>query len=127
MKHRGFLALIVVILAMALACQTPPAASNPQGSGTPESGSPEPAAPEEARSLVELAKSDLSRRKNIPAEQIKLVSIEEVTWPNGSLGYPKPGMVYIQVLIPGYRIVLSDGTDTYEYHTDQNKRIEHGE
>lgn len=83
--------------------------------------------PEEARAVVQLAREDLARRKGVPADQIRLVSIEPVQWSNGSLGFPKPGMVYTQVIIPGYRVILSDGTDTFEYHTDTDKRLEHGE
>lgn len=120
--RRGLAALAFLLLTAALACQVPPAATGPQGTGTPE-----PAVPEEARPLVDLAKAELSRRKGIPLEQIRLVSLEEVSWPNGSLGYPKPGMVYIQVIIPGYRLILSDGAQNYEYHTDQGQRVEHGD
>lgn len=130
MKRTGFLALLVVLFTFVLACQSPPAAGNPQGPGesnTPEPTTPEPAVPEQARPLVDLAKVDLSRRKGIPIEQIKVVSVEEVNWPNGSLGFPKPGMVYIQVIIPGYRITLTDGAQTYEYHTDKDKHVEHGD
>ncbi|MDP2726517.1 MAG: hypothetical protein Q8P59_03135 [Dehalococcoidia bacterium] len=122
MIRRGLVALALLLVALTLACQVPPAASGPQ-----EPSSTEPAVPEEARPLVDLAKADLSRRKGIPLEQIKLVSLEEVTWPNGSLGYPKPGMVYIQIVIQGYRLILSDGSQTYEYHTDKDKRLEYGD
>ncbi len=138
---KGLIALVLLLATAILACQMVPAAPGPQEPTTPSPApepakpapqpaptpKPEPPVPAEARSLVDLAKSDLSRRKAIPKEQIRLVSVEEVDWPNGSLGYPKPGMVYIQVIIPGYRVILSDGTNTYEYHTDKGQRIEHGE
>lgn len=120
--RRVLTSLALIVLAVALACQSPPASTGPQGASTPE-----PAVPEGARPLVELAKGDLSRRKGIPEQQIKVVSVEEVSWPNGALGYPKPGMAYIQVIITGYRITLTDGAKTYEYHTDTQDRIEHGE
>ena len=150
--RRGLVAMVLLIAIAVLGCQAPPAAGGPQGTsspkpepasptpkasvpgpepGTPTPGpapaGPEPAVPEQARALVDLAKSDLGKRKGLPAEQIRVVSIEEVDWSNGSLGYPKPGMVYIQVIIPGYRIILTDGAQTYEYHTDQGQRVEHGD
>ena len=138
---KGLIALVLLLATAILACQMVPAAPGPQEPATPTPApepakpapqpaatpKPEPPVPAEARSLVDLAKSDLSQRKAIPKEQIGLVSLEEVDWPNGSLGYPKPGMVYIQVIIPGYRVILSDGTNTYEYHTDKGQRIELGE
>ena len=44
-----------------------------------------------------------------------LVSAESVTWPNGALGCPKPGMAYTQALVDGMRVVVEvDGT-TYDY------------
>lgn len=122
MMRGGLTALAILLLTAALSCQSPSA-----GSGPPAGGTAEPAVPEEARPLVDLAKADLSRRKGLSLEGIRLVSLEEVDWANGSLGFPKPGMVYIQVIIPGYRLLLSDGVQTYEYHTDRGQRIEHGE
>lgn len=142
--RRALLAPALLIATLAIACQMLPAARGPQETSTPDpaasekartpeptitsmASTPEPAVPEEARRLVDLAKADLSRRKSASLEQIKVVSVEETTWLNGSLGFPKPGMVYIQVIIPGYRIIMSDGAQTYEYHTDMSQRIEYGE
>ncbi len=125
LKRNVFLALVFGLLTLALACQAPPAASHEPN--TPEPAAPEPAAPPPAQPLVDLARADLSQRLGVETGQVKLVSIEDVTWPNGSLGFPKPGMMYIQTLIPGFRIILSQGGQTYEYHTDQGSRIEHGD
>ena len=33
------------------------------------------------------------------------------------------GRVYVQVLTPDYRIILSDGTRDFEYHTDAQRRV----
>ena len=44
------------------------------------------------------------------------VTAEEVTWPDTSLGCPKPGQVYAQVLTPGFSIKLYGATQTYEIH-----------
>jgi hypothetical protein len=69
-------------------------------------------------SAVEAAKKDLSRRLNVRQESIELAGpIEEVTWPDSSLGCPEPGMMYSQVLTPGYRFKLQSGDKLYEYHT----------
>ncbi|MDP2659469.1 MAG: hypothetical protein Q8R28_01890 [Dehalococcoidia bacterium] len=127
MKRKLILALLLLLLTLALACQAPPAASNSQEPNTPEPAVPEPGAPPQAQPLVDLAKADLSRRLGVEMGQIKLVSIEEVTWSDGSLGFPKPGMMYIQTLIPGFRMILSQGGQTYEYHTDRGSHIEHGD
>jgi hypothetical protein len=71
--------------------------------------------------VVQAAKKDLAGRLNVRQESIELAgSIEEVTWPDSSLGCPEPGMVYAQVLTPGYRFKLQSGGKLYEYHTGKS-------
>jgi hypothetical protein len=64
---------------------------------------------------VDLAVADLEARLGTGAV-IEVVVAHELTWPDGSLGCPEPGVSYTQALVDGYRIELSDGTTTYEYH-----------
>ena len=73
--------------------------------------------------LVELAKGDLARRLGVGIEDVTLVSAEAVEWPDASLGDPQPGMVYAQVITPGYKIILSAGGQEYEYHSDQERVV----
>lgn len=70
---------------------------------------------------LEQAKTDLAERLSVPLDQITLVSAEEVTWPDSSLGCPEPGMMYAQVLTSGSRIILTAGGRTYEYHSGGNR------
>ncbi len=44
------------------------------------------------------------------------------TWPDTSLGCPQKGMMYAQVITPGFRVVLAVNDQDYEYHTD-NARV----
>ena len=44
-----------------------------------------------------------------------VISAEAVTFPDGSLGCPQPGMVYTQALVDGYKIVAEAGGKTYDY------------
>jgi hypothetical protein len=74
--------------------------------------------PYEARLVVELAKEDLARRLEISVSEISLISVEAVDWPDTSLGCPQPGMMYAQVITPGFRVILAAKDRTYEYHTD---------
>jgi len=41
-----------------------------------------------------------------------------VTWPDGSLGCPRPGVVYTQALVPGYQVVLALDASRYDYRVD---------
>lgn len=66
---------------------------------------------------LEQAKMDLSRRLSIPRSQIEVAAVTAVTWPDGSLGCPQPGMIYPQVQVDGMRILLRAGGRTYDYHS----------
>lgn len=72
--------------------------------------------------VVDLAKNDLSERLNIPVGDIKLVKEESIDWRDTSLGYPEEGMMYAQVITPGFSITLKAQDKLYEYHSDY-KRI----
>lgn len=73
--------------------------------------------------LVAKCKADLAARLKVSADEVKVVSVEEVTWPDASLGCPQPGMDYTMALVDGYRIVLQVQGKTYEYHTDRAQRL----
>ena len=47
-----------------------------------------------------------------------LLSAEAVTWPDASLGCPRPNTDYIQVETPGFQITLLANGGRYTYHTD---------
>ena len=79
--------------------------------------------PDNAETAVERAKEDLANRKGIDREQITVLVVKEVNWPDTSLGCPEPGMMYAQVITPGHRIILSYAGQTYEYHSDQGGRV----
>lgn len=73
--------------------------------------------PSSGPGLVDQAKADLSKRLEVPAAEVTLVSSEAVTWSDGSLGCPEPGMFYTQALVDGHRTVLEVRGQRYEYHS----------
>lgn len=95
---------------------------DPLGGGNP------PAAGEDATTGVQLvpdpylppvqfAVADLANRLGIDDSAIEIVYVEAVTWPNGAMGCPQPGMAYTQVLVDGLRVVLSVDGVSYAYHS----------
>ena len=66
--------------------------------------------------MIEAALDDAANRSTTARADIKVTSAEPVTWPDGSLGCPQPGMMYTQALVAGYRIVLQAGEQTLNYH-----------
>jgi hypothetical protein len=65
---------------------------------------------------VEAALADASERSGIPAEAIAVASALVVTWSDGSLGCPQPGMMYTQALVPGYLLILEVDGERVAYH-----------
>jgi len=45
----------------------------------------------------------------------ELVSADAVTWNNGALGCPSPGVSYTQALVDGMRVVVTVDDKTYDY------------
>jgi hypothetical protein len=86
-------------------------------------GAPPPQLPAEAAQLLAQALMDVAQRAGVPATQIRLVEVEEVEWRDGSLGCPEPGMMYPQVITPGFRFVIQAGGEAYNYHTDRGSRV----
>jgi hypothetical protein len=84
---------------------------------------PDPTASLMEEDLVQTSIRDLSLQLNIPSEQIKVISVEQVTWPDAGLGCSQPGVAYIQVLTPGYLIQLDVNGKIYVYHTDTSDRV----
>ena len=72
------------------------------------------------QSLIEIAKEDLAQRLFIAKSQINIVEARDVVWSNASLGCPQPGMMYAEVLTPGYLILLNANGQDYEYHAGKN-------
>lgn len=63
------------------------------------------------------AVADLAARLGVDPQQVTVVRDEAVTWRDGSLGCPVPGMAYTQALTPGRLVVLEAAGRTAEYHS----------
>lgn len=66
-------------------------------------------------SLIQTIIADLATREGVASSEVELVSAESVDWPDASLGCPVAGVSYIQVVTPGYRIILAIGEKTFDY------------
>ena len=66
---------------------------------------------------VAAAVAHLAAELDISPEEVVVLSADEVEWRDASLGCPKPGMMYAQVVTPGYWVILKvDGVE-YDVHT----------
>jgi hypothetical protein len=65
---------------------------------------------------VRQAKLDLAARHNTVPEKIEVLEAVTIVWRDSSIGCPKPGMDYLQVLTRGTRIRLKFGQAVFHYH-----------
>ena len=72
---------------------------------------------EQAASAV----ADLAGRLGVDASSIVVFSVEEVTWRDGSLGCPEPGMSYTQALVQGTLTILEMDGRRYHYHSSTRR------
>jgi hypothetical protein len=66
---------------------------------------------------------DAARRFQVAEDAVVLVSAEQVTWNDGSLGCPQPGASYTQNLVPGYRVTATTAAGRLLYHTDMRGKV----
>jgi hypothetical protein len=81
--------------------------------------------PPGAASLVAKAKEMLTQIPgiDITIDDIVLVATETRQWRDSSLGCPRQGMMYNQVITPGYLIVLRADGKEYEFHTNSREAV----
>ena len=77
-------------------------------------------APEVSQQITEVIQ-DLAGRLGVPSGEIKVVSEENVTWRDGSLGCPQKGIMYTPALVPGTRIILRVDDTEYVYHSGSGR------
>lgn len=122
----GVLAVASLLLAGCGPAATPSQSESPLSTPTASEPTPtivepvptvgEPTVPAEAAEVT-LVKQDLAQRLNIAVDQIRIVSVRAVDWPDTSLGCPKPDMAYAEVITPGFEIILEANGQEYAYHT----------
>ncbi len=61
----------------------------------------------------------LGQKLGVAAGSLALTSKEAQEWSTSGLGCEAEGLMYLQVITPGYKLTYSDGTKTYEVHTNE--------
>jgi hypothetical protein len=79
---------------------------------TPASGLDDP--------IVQVVLADAASRLGVPIDQLVVVSAEATEWSDSSLGCPREGEFYAQVITPGYQIILEGAGQQLDYRTDTN-------
>lgn len=70
------------------------------------------------RSVRQAVRRDLAQHLNIRRAQVRIVSIDRQTWPDGCLGLAQPGQLCTQALVEGWRVTAQANNQTWIYRTD---------
>ncbi|MDA3933078.1 MAG: hypothetical protein PF630_01915 [Gammaproteobacteria bacterium] len=88
----------------------------------------EPAMPDDSNNLPQhlqhwhkQAREDLAQQLQLSDGNIVTVQAADVTWPDGAMGCPQPGMLYTQAQVPGYQLVFRVAGQQYYYHGQQGQ------
>ena len=73
-----------------------------------------------ARKALIAARQAYVEAQALPYIGPAMLAFDPVEWGDTSLGCPMPGMVYAQVITPGFRLVFDYQGQKNEYHTDQD-------
>lgn len=65
--------------------------------------------------LLNSVLDDAAQRLGVSTDALVVTRAEAVTWNDGSLGCPEPGMFYTQALVDGYWIVVEAGNQSLDY------------
>jgi hypothetical protein len=74
-------------------------------------------------SVLEAVRLDLSRQTGIAAGQLRVTESSRQSWPNTCLGLAKADELCAQMIVEGWRVVVSDGRKIWVYRTDARGKI----
>jgi hypothetical protein len=112
-KRIGLLVFVLAIGVILAACS--------QTSGTlPETGgTPVPMNYSDLPAAAQAVVTQLSTQLNVPLDQIQVIEVTPVEWPDSCLGLGQPNESCLQAITNGFRVVASVGGQEYEFHTDE--------
>ena len=68
-------------------------------------------------------RQDLSRSTGIAADKLKVTESSRQSWPNTCLGLGSSDEICGQMIVEGWRVVISDGRQTWVYRTNARGNI----
>lgn len=100
-----------------------PSQTLPAGLAPIEPPNLQPLVGEVPEELLEEIIADLVKRTGAERGDIQVVRAEAVVWNDGSLGCPKNGEFYIQILVNGYWVVLQVQGIAYDYRASGSEHF----
>jgi hypothetical protein len=122
MKVYRMFFLIIACGLLVVGCVPLPSSSAPEPATPTRTGTP-PKPTETPIPAAVAAQAALATKLGVAEDQITIVSVERVEWPDACLGAATEGELCAQVITPGYRIVLETGGKEYEAQTDESGQV----
>ena len=69
--------------------------------------------------MLEQIRADAAQRAGVAESAVRVETVESVIWRDGSLGCPRPDMMYTQALVPGWRLRVAAGGQALHYHASR--------
>lgn len=91
----------------------PPAPSTSVGGPTTTTETTMPGKP----TAVDAAVADLAAKLGIAEDEVEVVEVRIVEWPDGSLGCPEEGKLYTQAVVEGVQVILRADERVFDYHS----------
>jgi hypothetical protein len=98
-SHTRYLALLLLQALMLSACSHSSQAEAPSA----EDSSP-----------ASIAQRAVAERLNVSTDELQVVQSEAVDFGSPALGCPQPGMMYAQVITPGYKVIVAYGQQRFD-------------
>lgn len=90
---------------------------------TSDAGTIEPVAGSVPTDLLEEIRAHAAAVAAVEPDRVELRLAERVTWPDGSLGCPEPGVEYTLEPVPGFRVQVAAAGRLLGYHADMTGRF----
>ena len=78
---------------------------------------------EAKEAAARLAVDALSKKLSVEPDSVEVVHMAAMEWPDSSLGCPRPGMQYLQVITRGWLALLQTGKKAYRVHIGNKRAI----
>ncbi len=62
--------------------------------------------------------SDATKRAGTPVGKLRIIKSQKQSWADSCLGLAEPDKICAQVIVPGWKVIVSDGQNELIYRTD---------
>ena len=78
-------------------------------------GKTPPVKGEVPQAILESILKEAAAQAKVDRDQLVIARAQSVVWSDGSLGCPEPGMMYTQILVNGYWVIIEAGSKQYDF------------